>query len=157
MTNFENCEKMMFAGIPPYGIPEIQPEHINIRHIEWIPFNYAKTAKNRKNKGIHFLWANDILRTPYQNLGNMATTHERIAKALGSNGASEREQASAYRAAQKRYAENATAKKNGVSWGTARSVLDDIGEIEKKLDQKKRENTADVLLSRDRRLFCAHI
>lgn len=50
-------------------------------------------------------WANDILRTPYQNLGNAATTHERIAKALGSNGASEREQASAYRAAQKRYAD----------------------------------------------------
>lgn len=40
---------------------------------------------------------------------------------------------------------NAAAKRNGVSWGTAKSVLDDIGEIEKKLDQKKRENTADVL------------
>ena len=54
MLNFENCEKMMFAGVPPYGIPEIHPECIDIRHIEWIPFNYAKTAKNRKNKGIHF-------------------------------------------------------------------------------------------------------
>ena len=45
---------MQFAGVPPYGIPEIYPEHIDIRHLEWIPFNYAKTAKNRESKGIHF-------------------------------------------------------------------------------------------------------
>ena len=54
MLNFENLDKTVFAGIPPYGIPEIQSEHIDIRHLEWIPFNYAKTAKNRKSKGIHF-------------------------------------------------------------------------------------------------------
>ena len=54
MLNFENCDKMIFVGAPPYGIPEIQPENINIRHLEWIPFNYAKTAKNRDTKGVHF-------------------------------------------------------------------------------------------------------
>ena len=40
---------------------------------------------------------------------------------------------------------NATAKKNNVSWGTVRSVLDGMGEIEEKLEQKKEENTVDIL------------
>ena len=40
---------------------------------------------------------------------------------------------------------NATAKKNNVSWGTVRSVLDEMGEIEKKLEQKKEENTKDIM------------
>ena len=40
---------------------------------------------------------------------------------------------------------NATAKKNNVSWGTVRNVLDGMGEIEKKLEQKKEQNTVDVL------------
>ena len=40
---------------------------------------------------------------------------------------------------------NATAKKNGVSWGTVRSVLDGMGEIEEKLEQKKEQNTVDIL------------
>ena len=54
MLNFENLDRMRFAGVPPYAIPEIQPEHIDIRHLDWIPFNYAKTAKDREGKGIHF-------------------------------------------------------------------------------------------------------
>lgn len=54
MINFENLDKMKFPGVPPYGIPEIYQERIDIRHLEWIPFNYAKTAKNRERKGIHF-------------------------------------------------------------------------------------------------------
>ena len=54
MLNFENLNKMRFAGVPPYGIPEIYPEHIDIWSLEWIPFNYAKTAKDRGSKGIHF-------------------------------------------------------------------------------------------------------
>ena len=54
MLNFENCDKMRFPGVPPYGIPEIAPEHIDVRHLEWIPFNYAKTAKDRQGKGVHF-------------------------------------------------------------------------------------------------------
>ena len=40
---------------------------------------------------------------------------------------------------------NATAKKNNVSWGTVKAILDETGEIEKKLEQKKDENTADIL------------
>lgn len=40
---------------------------------------------------------------------------------------------------------NATAKINHVSWGTVKAVLDETGEIEKKLEQKKDENTADIL------------
>ena len=39
---------------PPFEIPEIQPEHLDIRHLEWIPFSDAKTAKNRNMKGVHF-------------------------------------------------------------------------------------------------------
>lgn len=54
MLNFENLDRMKFVGIPPYGIPRIAPDHINIRHLEWIPFNYAKTAKGRSGKGVHF-------------------------------------------------------------------------------------------------------
>ena len=40
---------------------------------------------------------------------------------------------------------NATAKKNNVSWGTVRSVLDEMGDIEEKLEEKKDDNTADIL------------
>ncbi len=40
---------------------------------------------------------------------------------------------------------NAAAKRNNVSWDTARKVLDEAGDIEKKLDQKKEENTADIM------------
>lgn len=54
MLNFENCDKAIFPSSNAWGIPEIQPEHIDIRHIEWIPFNYAMTAKNRESKGLHF-------------------------------------------------------------------------------------------------------
>ena len=54
MLNFENLDRMRFAGVPPFGIPEIQPEHIDVRHLKWIPFNYAKTVKNKGSKGVHF-------------------------------------------------------------------------------------------------------
>lgn len=54
MLNFENCDKAIFPSNNSWGIPEIQPEHIDIRHIELIPFNYAMTAKNRESKGLHF-------------------------------------------------------------------------------------------------------
>lgn len=40
---------------------------------------------------------------------------------------------------------NATAKKNNVSWGTVKKVLEEMGEIEEKLEQKKDENTADII------------
>lgn len=40
---------------------------------------------------------------------------------------------------------NLAAKKNGVSWDSAKKALEEAGEIEKKLEQKKEENTADIL------------
>lgn len=40
---------------------------------------------------------------------------------------------------------NATAKKNGVSWGAAKSALDEVGGIAEKLEQKKEENTTSIL------------
>jgi hypothetical protein len=40
---------------------------------------------------------------------------------------------------------NAAAKKNNVSWGSAKSVLEESGDIERKLEQKKEQNTADIL------------
>ena len=51
---------------------------------------------------------------------------------------------------------NATAKKNGVSWGTVRSVLDGMGEIEEKLEQKKEQNTGDILayMERQKGIVC---
>lgn len=46
---------MLFYGIRHYEIPEIQPEtDLMIDKLEWIPFNYAKTAKDRACKGVHF-------------------------------------------------------------------------------------------------------
>ena len=40
---------------------------------------------------------------------------------------------------------NAAAKKNRVSWDAANKVLKEAGEVEKKLQQKKEQNTADIL------------
>lgn len=40
---------------------------------------------------------------------------------------------------------NATAKKNKVSWDTVKRVLKEQGNIEKKLEEKKDQNTADIL------------
>ena len=40
---------------------------------------------------------------------------------------------------------NAAAKKNKVSWDAANKVLKEAGEVEKKLEQKKDQNTADIL------------
>ena len=54
MLNFENLEKFQFSGCPPYGIPILEDTTANVSHLEWIPFNYARTAKDRKSKGVHF-------------------------------------------------------------------------------------------------------
>jgi len=40
---------------------------------------------------------------------------------------------------------NATAKRNNRSWGCIRDVLEEYGEIKEKLEQKKEQNTADIL------------
>ena len=50
----ENTEKMIFHGVGKYGIPEIKPEtDIRIDKLEWIPVNYALTAKDKATKGVH--------------------------------------------------------------------------------------------------------
>ena len=56
MLNFENLDKAIFLGGGQYNIPLIEPLPADFRadKLTWIPFNYAKTAKDRKNKGIHF-------------------------------------------------------------------------------------------------------
>lgn len=40
---------------------------------------------------------------------------------------------------------NLAARRNGVSWDSARKAIDEAGEIEEKLEQKKQENTADII------------
>lgn len=54
ILNFENCDKIIFHGVGKYQIPQIEPETIDVNKIEWIPFNFAKTAKDKSCKGIHF-------------------------------------------------------------------------------------------------------
>ncbi len=51
----ENTEKMIFPGEGRFHIPIIKPEtDIRIDKLEWIPFNYALSAKDRASKGVHF-------------------------------------------------------------------------------------------------------
>lgn len=40
---------------------------------------------------------------------------------------------------------NAAAKMNGVSWDSANKIIAEAGDIKKKLEQKKAENTADII------------
>lgn len=54
MLNFENLDKANFLGVGKYDMPIIQPEHIDVRHLEWIPFNFAKTCTDCATKGVHF-------------------------------------------------------------------------------------------------------
>lgn len=54
MINFENCDKVIFESEGKYEIPVIGPVDVDIRALEWIPFNFAKTSDNREKKGIHF-------------------------------------------------------------------------------------------------------
>lgn len=50
MLNFENLDKANFLGVGKYDTPIIQPEHIDVRHLEWIPFNFAKTCTDCATK-----------------------------------------------------------------------------------------------------------
>lgn len=55
VLNFENLNKAYISGVGKYDIPAIKPTtNVNIRELEWIPFNYAKTCKNPEGKGVHF-------------------------------------------------------------------------------------------------------
>ncbi len=52
MLNFENLDKFIFAGVGKYNIPQIEPvlgEPIG----DFIPMNYAKTAKDHAEKIVH--------------------------------------------------------------------------------------------------------
>lgn len=37
------------------------------------------------------------------------------------------------------------ARRNGVAWNTARAAIDELGDIERKLEEKKEQNTQDIL------------
>lgn len=55
MLNFENLDKRIFEGAGENQIPIIYPENdLKIDELEWIPFNYAKTVKDKGKKGVHF-------------------------------------------------------------------------------------------------------
>lgn len=50
---YENADRRIYPGTGEYGIPKIEPTQIDTPG-EFISFNYAKTTKDRENKGIHF-------------------------------------------------------------------------------------------------------
>lgn len=50
--NYENLERRIFDGVGQYGIPELQPTQF--KKCDFIGFNYAKSCKDRAEKGIHF-------------------------------------------------------------------------------------------------------
>ena len=50
--NYENLQKRIFDGVGQYGIPFIKPQSY-YSACEWIPFNYAKSTKEREDRGIH--------------------------------------------------------------------------------------------------------
>ena len=46
---------MLVEGVGEYSIPKIEAvTDVMLNKLEWIPFNYALTAKNRDSKGVHF-------------------------------------------------------------------------------------------------------
>lgn len=51
---------------------------------------------------------------------------------------------------------NAAAKRNGVAWDTAKRVLDESGDIAQKLEEKKAQNSEDILAYMDsqRQVVC---
>ena len=52
IKNYENLQKRVFDGAGEYGIPQIQPA--TYKSCDWIGFNYARSEKNRTDKGVHF-------------------------------------------------------------------------------------------------------
>ena len=50
--NYENLQRRIFDGVGEYDIPKIKRE--KYCGCEWISFNYAKSCKNKKGKGLHF-------------------------------------------------------------------------------------------------------
>ena len=52
MRNYENINKGVFDGAGIYGIPRIAPTECDTG--DFIGFNYARTCKSPKGKGVHF-------------------------------------------------------------------------------------------------------
>lgn len=52
MINFENLDKIVFPGAGCYGIPQIDPV-TEYPQGEFIPVNYAMTAKRPEDKIVH--------------------------------------------------------------------------------------------------------
>lgn len=50
---YENLQKRIFDGVGNYGIPQLDPISYKV-NCEFVPFNYAKSCKDRADKGIHF-------------------------------------------------------------------------------------------------------
>ena len=50
--NLGNMQLVRFDGVAPYGIPPIEPDHIE--PCEMVGFNYAKSCKDPGSKGLHF-------------------------------------------------------------------------------------------------------
>lgn len=49
----ENLEKRLYKGVGDYDIPQLQPTEFS-GNCEFIGFNFAKTCKERTEKGVHF-------------------------------------------------------------------------------------------------------
>lgn len=52
MLNFENLNRYIFPGVGRYGIPQIEPVKAYPQG-EFIPMNYAKSAKSPESKIVH--------------------------------------------------------------------------------------------------------
>ena len=52
MINFENLDKFTFHGVGKYDIPQLEPVK-KYPHGEFIPMNYANSAKNAGDKIVH--------------------------------------------------------------------------------------------------------
>lgn len=50
---YENVEKKIYQGVGKYGIPTIEPTQFDGK-TEFLAFNYAKSSKKPKGKGVHF-------------------------------------------------------------------------------------------------------
>lgn len=53
VRNYENLERRIFDGVGQFGIPEIAPIRFH-GPCDFVGFNFAKSAKNRAEKGVHF-------------------------------------------------------------------------------------------------------
>lgn len=64
----ENTEKAVFPGVGKYDMPVIKPvTDIDIRSLEWIPFDYAMQSKDRGGKGIHFYRSDYLFERVWRN------------------------------------------------------------------------------------------